>query len=679
MGGLFGGPSVSVGPSGSTGAPVGNLGGGPGWSQVIEHAEAQNLMQPVYDEYLGKIIKKAQNTPGQMTAEEWSVLDWMANDPYWSARFNLPSPDRIEQDIMQASTTPVEGADDGGYIFGVGAKSEIPDPNEPTAPTNPEGVTTIPPELVPYIRDGLRNGTIKNQDDINRAVDEYNRTGQVPEQERTAPPPADLPPPDVGTEVPPPPEIVNPAPQEDDVPSIPDMVREAWDWVLENVPGMPNPNEPGGGTPAPPPQPTGTPPVTDPGYPFPDENTPPGTTQGQTNPQGQGGDGTQGPGILDILNPIFGPQDPYGGDPLGDILANREADAIDRRDHRANQPQPYNMSMPGFGDVNFNNGTIQYNPDPKVRQLQDMSVDRALNALKDPNLNSIYQKSTAIGNQYLGPAAHEAFNTLPVDQYVDRFSNRQNRLFSDFEEGKMLNELRPDIDAMRRSSDYQNFVGAGLIQDSDFQELADRRLGLLREQADPYEQMQRNQLENRLFTQGTTGSKAGSMDRGSLSLTQSTADIERQLNAQTMADQMRQFNIGAGTNLIQGGTAARRTVGDLFGVGVNADNNRLLAGSDASYRTLQGQVTGTQAENQRRRDTLNDVKGLIGFGQDVRSDQTAQANSDYRIARDIFGDFNTAANTAAAPGGSVRQRGYSGGGGLSERELLDLFRYGWNL
>jgi hypothetical protein len=396
---------------------------------------------------------------------------------------------------------------------------------------------------------------------------------------------------------------------------------------------------------------------------------------------GEGGDGTGGGGIDwgnvnwgEFFDQVLGTGgvDPSGGGILGDILSRIENQDLMADISRSRQPKPYNMNVPGFGGVTFDGDNINLTQDPKITQLQDRAIDRANHSLADPNLNQIYEKATTAGNRDLIPAYEQARDTLPMDQYVDQFSGRAESIFNSAQNNEMLSMLDPERNALRQAGTDQYGYANELMGQTNYDELAQNRYDLLSKQAAPYEQMQRNNLEESLYTRGGSGSKVGAMDRGALGLTQSTADIQRQMEGQDLGQRMRETNLNAASNMFQGGNQSMGTSGQLFGIGAGADAQKASTLGNLNYNTLQGQVQGTQAENRRRRNVLADVQNMIGFGQGVRADQTAQAASDYDIANTIFNQQMDMTQTAAHPGGAPRTRGYNSPNGLSASEIYDL-------
>lgn len=372
-------------------------------------------------------------------------------------------------------------------------------------------------------------------------------------------------------------------------------------------------------------------------------NPPPLPEEGNTGPFGLPQD------IWDVIQQ--GGQDIFGP---GGTYDQGNVDRTINRAVRQTQPNPMGLDTP-IGNVRWNDGvgSIQ-NMDPNFAQLGPQGYQMAVNQLNSPAQNRMSSLAMRQSFNAMPEAFQTALDTPAISPNDPNFQALYNQ------------SVGPERDALFASGQYQNQAGQDLIENSDFQGLADERLALLRSQTDPYNQQQQNALDTRLFNRGTLSSKAGSMQQGALDLNFQTRDIQDQLNAQTMADQMRQFNIGAGTNLMGQGDQAFYSGGQL--------------GATGTELAMQGNI----AEGNRRRNRLLDVQNQFGFGQQTKANQLTNANTAAGIGNDqqqlLLDMFSTAANPYGYSSNpystAATVYGNSGlpGEGSTERSVEDAIR-----
>lgn len=364
----------------------------------------------------------------------------------------------------------------------------------------------------------------------------------------------------------------------------------------------------------------------------------------------------------------------------GSILGGSADSQAAARGAQATAHEYQTLGIPGFGTVGVKGGIQNFNP--MLNDLMSMSLQGAGLAYTDPNIAQGATTMTGLGNAHLPSAVDNAFNnSISFNPALQNYNSRLAGLFNTGlgmlgsssggggGGGGYRANLQDIIDQVMKSGKWQNKTGRQLIKDSDFQSLADERLALLREQANPYNTMARNALSDELAAQGQNFSKAGAMRHGQLDLAQNTADIERQLQAQTMADQLRQFNIGAGHSLLQGGTSAynaatgaRSVEAQSAAAQANAAAQRMQASiagrnqlfgflGDMANAGLTGNIAGIGAENSRGQTRMYNAAQLLGFGQDLLGNRAQQMSDYMQPYSDIQSIIRNSYNTSAAPGG----------------------------
>jgi len=158
------------------------------------------------------------------------------------------------------------------------------------------------------------------------------------------------------------------------------------------------------------------------------------------------------------------------------------------------------------------------------------------------------------------------------------------------------------------------FMGA---QPQSYQDVAASRLGLLRDQAAPFEERAYNSLQNRMFSQGRMGSTGGGRDLEAFSRGLAQADTGRQLDAQQLAEGLYGRDLqaalqqqGMGANLFSGGAGNW-----MSGLTNAADIGRLGMGATTGMYDLG--MGWNQAGYGRAQDRLARTTQMFGFGGDV--------------------------------------------------------------
>jgi hypothetical protein len=359
------------------------------------------------------------------------------------------------------------------------------------------------------------------------------------------------------------------------------------------------------------------------------------------------------------------------------------------------RPDPYNMNIPGVGGVQFGNGDINFNPNATFDALTRGGYQGALDTLNDPQLNEMREWSERVGLNNMPGVFDKALNNRSYNPALADFNERTNalmgrgdELYQDVAGRDYMGDVGRERDALFASGTGQNQRGNRLLDGAEnYQQVADERLGLMRDMSDPYEQRVRQQQAQGLFGSGNLGSKAGAMQQGELEMTLGNLDRQRVLDSLDSADRLRQFDIGAGTDLLRGGTDAISNAGNLFGMGADAQlksgalgNDILNTQSRLTGQGLDGNLAGIGAENQRVRNRFSDLQQLFNFGQGTRAGQIDNAAALQNIGSNNTNTLLDMAGTAANPYGYNPQAGlanyYSGGGatGGSQQTIEDAIK-----
>ena len=150
-----------------------------------------------------------------------------------------------------------------------------------------------------------------------------------------------------------------------------------------------------------------------------------------------------------------------------------------------------------------------------------------------------------------------------------------------YQDGRVTTQLAPELQ-QQVTGIYERL---GQIDPS-------QQLGLLRQQAAPYEQQQRLDLENRLFSQGLMGASVVDRPGGarrSLFEAQAGSDLQRQLLAEQMAQQQRASLFGELQNIYG---MEQGLFGAAYGYPQNNQVSNLLAQQAGFGPGLMGNLLG---------------------------------------------------------------------------------------
>lgn len=176
----------------------------------------------------------------------------------------------------------------------------------------------------------------------------------------------------------------------------------------------------------------------------------------------------------------------------------------------------------------------------------------------------------------------------------------------------------------------QMAMGRGLLG-QDYSGVYNDRLGLLREQAAPFEERATNSLFNRLYGQGRLGSTGGGRDIEAFARGLGQADTSRQLDAMGFAEQLYGRDQAVGANLFSGG------VGNYLS-GLGQAGQLATAGSNMANNMYNLGVNWNELGYSRANDRMNRASSLFGFGQGVASAPATNAAQYLNLLSGISGE-----------------------------------------
>jgi hypothetical protein len=195
-------------------------------------------------------------------------------------------------------------------------------------------------------------------------------------------------------------------------------------------------------------------------------------------------------------------------------------------------------------------------------------------------------------------------------------------------------------------------IGQGLMSNS-YGDVAQQRLGLLRDQAAPFEQRATDSLMQRLFSQGRMGSTGGGRDIEAFARGLGQADTSRQLDAQGFAEQLYGRDQSLGANLFSAGVG-NFMQGDQFGgqLGLQRNiqqmnQNQASAGFglDANRLGLFGQQLGLTADTTRAGLSAEALGNIYNTTMGFNELQMNRADQRLARAQQLFGFGETLGNT----------------------------------
>lgn len=311
--------------------------------------------------------------------------------------------------------------------------------------------------------------------------------------------------------------------------------------------------------------------------------------------------------------------------------------------------RPYAVSnLWGGQTIDRTNGTLTSNLSDFGQRIADMGMFGAERTLADMYGNAQRGSNFADmgATDYMGTYGSVQSYGLPNQSLyagADAALGQYGNLF-----GNLAQQSAQNPYALQQMQLGQNFMGAA---PRSYQDVASSRLGLLREQAAPFEERAANSLQNTLFSQGRLGSTGGGRDIEAFARGLGQADTARQLDAQTMAEglygrdqQYAAQQQAMGANLFSGGANNW-----MQGLGQAGQLGQLGAGM-AGQRYDLG-MNWNQAGYTRANDRMARAAQMFGFGNTMQVQSAANADPWLKILSGLTGEQGNLVNQSAALGG----------------------------
>lgn len=356
---------------------------------------------------------------------------------------------------------------------------------------------------------------------------------------------------------------------------------------------------------------------------------------------------------------------------VGSMMSSRAQDRASARAAEAARFDPYNTSGV-FGSSSFDQttGNANWRGSPIYNMAVAGAAPQLAEAL-DPNnpLSQIgqgFQEAAAAGlpNLYADRLGFGMPSQGFLDQYTATGQTAANAMMTGG------SRIAGAGNAMMQNGTAGFNEAMGLGRDllgstaQSYDQVAADRLGLLREQAEPFETRATDSLMNRLFSQGRMGSTGGGRDIESFARGLAQADTSRQLDSQTFAEQLygRDLNAaltrqGMGANLFgmgaQGDAAARQAGAQMYGSGMDA------MGAAAGMRgdILNAQTAWNQFGFDRAGQRVMDAQNMFGFGQGMETGQMNEAGNWLNFLNTVDAARMATQNQGAAYGGQAAAAG----------------------
>ena len=327
----------------------------------------------------------------------------------------------------------------------------------------------------------------------------------------------------------------------------------------------------------------------------------------------------------------------------GNYMSGKAANKANARAAEAAAYKPFDINGLGAGQVDVRRTGDGFAADFKgneaLTSLQDQALVNAQLAINplapdlQESLDATRREGIMSTPDFMRQANELGFDPAQRDQALDqagRASGRAEGLSGMLQQrANLANQQGP------QNVQEANFLknrGAGLLN-TNFDNVRDQQLSLLRQQAAPFEQQASSNFQNDLFKRGMFNDSSGSgllAQQFGAGLGQ--ADLQRQMNAIGLGNQMTQQDRSLGAN--------------LFTQGVNTS----FAGTAANDARVQGNAG------------LAGNMGMQGFniadsavGTDLRFGQAQQNNAQRRISN-AESMFNFAQNVDTSRGNIAGQQ-----------------------
>lgn len=318
---------------------------------------------------------------------------------------------------------------------------------------------------------------------------------------------------------------------------------------------------------------------------------------------------------------------------------------------REARPQPYNYVDPHYGATGWQGQNILFQGSPMPTQLGLGGQQFALDRLNNPNLRASSDNAYGLFSpEQQSQIMRGATNTTSFNPLRSTFSVG-NRMLQGAG-ANMLSSLNPNLERGSAINMAADTYGKGnQLFGRNYEHIAQDRYNMLRQMAVPEINKARNATNQRLFSSGNYGSKAGAMDRAALEDSIFRADLGRAVEGQNLATDLYktdQANARGLFDLSRGflSTGAGAAAG-LAGVGANMLGTMNTINSDRAR--IGSDLIGL--ENTRAQGRFQTLQDIFGFGANVDQNQFASIGSGLGLSNNVSENNRANISLAANPFG----------------------------
>lgn len=325
---------------------------------------------------------------------------------------------------------------------------------------------------------------------------------------------------------------------------------------------------------------------------------------------------------------------------------------------------PYDVYSP-FGTVDYDKKgrTIKSTLSPEQQQFADLYGGMARTYMAGGPYAETSQWATgaaggALPGLFEGALAGSATDPYSLAAYQGAL-NPMQRMSMMAGMNMLGGPIAGQEQAMQMFQQGQNLLGSA---PQSYQDVFDQRLGLLREQAAPFEQRASDSMFNRLFSQGRLGSTGGGRDIEAFARGLGQADTTRQLDAMNLSEALygRDLSAALQNRSIGSGLMGSGLQGLISAPGQQISNAYNMFGLSGN---LAGQQYGAaqgynELVNSRAQQRMSNAMGLFGFGAGINADSLKQGLGLQDAQSSLFANLQ---NTGQA--GHASGMGVAGAGG----------------
>lgn len=353
---------------------------------------------------------------------------------------------------------------------------------------------------------------------------------------------------------------------------------------------------------------------------------------------------------------------------LGGLLSSgSQNDALAQAAQMA-QFNPFNVTG-AAGNVAFGDDSVNLTPTGAIGDIQSQLGGLTGGLFGGGGTQNFAQFAQGLGNEQLPglfAQSQQALGQLPTGAF-QQFMQGTGANVGALQGAGFGNLAAGGFDPNAQRA--QNLFGMAQQKfGQNFGDVRSQRLGLLREQAAPFEERAQNQFQQQLFDKGIFNeSTPGGLLAESFGRGLGQADFARQLNASDFAQQQQNINFGQGQQLFgQALGAQQQDIGRALGFG--GLGLQQLGGAQAGLGGMfGGALDFSNLGASRGQQRLGQAQNIFGFGQQLGQQQFGQGlqglggllgiNADMRQLAALGGNLGSAgAQAGAAAGGFLSQQ-----------------------